>query len=225
MYWLRGPFWAVLALAGVGVYAAMGKEWSVSRLLNPRRIMQGIILVSLGLVFFSPLFKSLGTYFTSRLFGPFLESFAQSQATVAQFIDFTEILSIRNLLILFLRGIFSPSPLRFIFDTGQEPILEVAITSVWYILLPFAVVGVLGYRRRGSVVATAIVAILIFVGASASAGLGGEIVRHRIPMFALFYVLAAGGTSADMPSKYRWVVLGWGVSAIAFTVVWMVLRL
>ena len=65
-----------------------------------------------------------------------------------QYIDLENPLAPRNFIVLFLRGLFSPSPLRFLFDYGLDTLVEAVNMLTWYLLFPLGVIGFLSERQR-----------------------------------------------------------------------------
>jgi hypothetical protein len=142
-----------------------------------------------------------------------------------RFLDIENALSGTNLSVLFLRGLFSPSPLRFVMDYGIDTLLEGLNMLVWYILFPMAVMGLSAYRWKGAVAACGVIGVAVLIIAMIGVVVGSDPYRHRIMAMGLVSILAAAGFEKDIMRRYRWITWLWLLGAAAFTSLWLILRL
>lgn len=228
LYLLRGAPWAAIAIPGIVTYIISGKNWHFSRLLRLRFWLKIVLVISLSVFFLFPfLIEPIIEMVLSRLTQEtyFIERFTDSQATVMQFVDVSNPLSPKNLGIFFLRGLFSPSPLRFFLDYGVDTVIEGLNMLTWYLLFPFAVVGFLAERQKGAIVACGITVFGVLIMANMGIIAGTDPYRHRINMLGLMFVLAGGGLQKGAYRRHRWVFYLWSLGAFGFTAVWIRFRI
>ncbi len=143
LFWLRGTPWAAVGVVGLIALLAIRKRGDGRpRALSVRVggvIAAGALLAVSWGAFSGDLFGMIESRLTQEAY--FIERFSGSEAKVTQFLEVGNPLSPKNVGILFLRGLFSPSPARFVFDRGIDTILEMTVMLTWYGLLPFAVIG------------------------------------------------------------------------------------
>lgn len=221
LYWIRGASWTMVGVLGVISYYIL-----TMRLRFSSFVKVGIIVLA-GLIVVPALLDQIQQMVWSRTTQEeyFIRRFAESEATVMQFVDVEEPLSIRNLTKLFLRGLFTPSPLRFLMDVEIDTYLEGLNMLVWYILFPMAVIGFLAYRKKGVGIACAIMIIAVIAMASIGVVVGSDPYRHRIVAMGLVATLAAVGFKSDVTRRFRWVIGLWILGIIGFTGLWLMLRI
>jgi hypothetical protein len=142
-----------------------------------------------------------------------------------QFVDRQNPLSPKNLGVLFLRGLYSPVPLRLLFDRHLTLVIEALIVTTWYVLFPFAVAGLLAERYKGAVVACGVIALGIVTMASMGTMAGSDPYRHRIAAMGLLFTLAGGGLNRECSRKYQWVFYLWWLGAFLFVIAWITFRI
>lgn len=224
LYWLRGAPWVAVAMAGVAVHIIVPtrfRGWLRLRLWS-RVVLIGIVAYLVWPILIKPVTHQLYSRITQEAY--FIERFSGSSATVMQFIDTQNPLTFKNIFILFFRGLFSPSPLRFVFDYSLATLIEAVSMIVWYVLFPFALVGFLAERRKGATLALGMIAIGVLVLSSVGIIAGADPYRHRIAGLGLLCILAGGGLKRGVFRKYRWVSGLWWLGAFVFTGAWIGLR-
>jgi len=226
LYWLRGAPWAAVAVAGVIAYSVLGETWGLKG-MRKRRVVPGLLLGSLlalfALSFLSETIRErIGSRLTEETY--YKQRFEGSSATVMQFVDKSNAFAPKNLGVLFLRGFYTPSPFRFLFDYSLSSIIEASVMIVWYLLFPFAVAGFLAERHKGIVVACGVVVCAILAIVSMGVMFGTDPYRHRIAAMGLVFTLAGGGFQNGIFARFRWVFRFWWIGAFLFTAVWIVFR-
>jgi hypothetical protein len=227
LYWLRGTVWALIAVVGGVTWLLSGEGMRAGSLLRVRTAIR-IGLVSLVFVIFilpsfgQPIAEMVVSRLTQETY--FIERFTTSEASVMQFIDVENPLAPRNFVVLFLRGLFSPSPLRFLFDYGLDTMIEAVNMLTWYLVFPLGVVGFLSERGKGIVVICAVVVMGILTLSFGGLVFGGDPYRHRVTAYGLLSILAAGEADKDAIHGWRWVLYLWWGGAALFTGLWFIMR-
>jgi len=222
LYWLRGSIWTLLGLVGVLTFLALEYRGQYAQMLN--RKAAGWILLG-GLAVVLVVLPGVVEKVVERMTFTYPEELLQSQATVAEFIDTSRPFSLQTLSVLLVRGIFFPTPFRFLIDHGVSPLLESLVSGVSFVLVPFAVIGFLREPSHPILAALAMVSVTMLVIAALGVPLGSDIFRHRIAMFPMLYILAAGGMITSEIRRRWWVLLVWWASAFLFTGLWAWVRL
>jgi len=226
LYWLRGATWAAISITSVITYVVLGRGWTSSRLFRPTRLVWVVCIVSLIGFVSRPVLRQTMEYFEGRFEGAyFITRFAESEAAVMQYVDIGNPLSPGNLGILFLRGIFSPSPLRFVFDFSIGVFIEAIVMAAWYVIFPLAMVGFLCKWRRRDAVVCGVIILLVMFAANAGAMVGSDPYRHRLALFPVTFALAGGGFDRNTSQRFRGVIRFWWIGVMLFTVFWLRLRL
>jgi 4-amino-4-deoxy-L-arabinose transferase-like glycosyltransferase len=223
-YYLRRG-WFFFPLMGLLTYVVLGDRWFPRKLLTTKRLVSGLAIVSIILVLLLPIIQDGQEYAQWLQERPESESKFQTVAggaTVGQFLDTQNRFSPRNMVVLVTRAVFTPSPLRIVFNPSIDVLLEGSIMLTWYILLPLAIVSILVYWQRGMVIAWAVSTGAIFVVTALGTSFAGDVFRHRIVLFPLLYLLASSGY--DETKRYRWIVWGWAGAAVLFTLLYLRLR-
>jgi hypothetical protein len=227
LFWLRGATWAVLGALGLLLYLVFGDKPSLRDMIRGRAWIRLGLAGALAVAVVSPLFVGpVAEMVMSRLTQEqyFMQRFGESTATVMQFVTPGDAMSPKNLAVLFVRGLFSPSPFRFLFDTGIDTLLEAMNATVWYVLMPFALIGGWVSRRNGVALACSVIALAAFALTSMGVAAGSDPYRQRTAMLALMFLLAAWGASAGGWRRYTLTFgLWWGGVAV-FTALWLWLR-
>lgn len=220
LYWLRGAPLAMVGTLGVFSY------YIVSMRLRFSSFLKGALVVGLGALLSVYLLGQIQQTVWSRVTQEeyFIKRFSESQPTVTRFLDVEDPLVRRNLAVLFLRGLFSPSPLRFLMDYGIDTQLEALNMLTWYVLCPLAVIGVLAYRRSRAVVACATIVVGVLIMALVGVMVGSDPYRHRMIAMGLVGILACGGLRRDVASRFRWVTWLWILGVVGFTGLWFTAR-
>lgn len=227
LYWLRGVPWTALGLIGVMTYLLFNRQAQAGLQLHLRPWMKIALLGAILGCCFPVVLRPIWDMVISRVTqeGYFIKRFSGSSATVMQFVDVSNPLSLKNLGLLFLRGLYSPSPLRFLFDFGLEPLIESINMAVWYLLFPLAIVGTMHHRNRSGVIACAVMVLSILLLVTAGIMVGADPARHRPTLLGLLFVLAAGGLQREACRQWRWVLYLWWLGAALFTFLWIAFRL
>jgi hypothetical protein len=221
LYWLRGSPLAVGGIMGVIVHYIFSMRLRFSSFVKVALVigLSGLLLPT----FLHQIQQTVSSRTTQEQY--FIERFSESEATVMRFLDIENPLSGTNLSVLFLRGLFSPSPLRFVMDYGIDTLLEGLNMLVWYILFPMAVMGLSAYRWKGAVAACGVIGVAVLIIAMIGVVVGSDPYRHRIMAMGLVSILAAAGFEKDIMRRYRWITWLWLLGAAAFTSLWLILRL
>jgi hypothetical protein len=228
LYLLRGAYWAVVPLAGLVVSLLLGESWRL-REMATAQWMGKSLLVFLGLIIIGPaVLKPITGTIEERLSPQsyYTERFAGSSAAVMQVVDASNSLSASNVAILFVRGLYTPSPLRFIFDygIGVGTLIEASVGLVWYLTFPFAVAGFIAERHKSAVLACGVMMVIVLILSGVSVMFGSNPYRHRMAAMGLVFVLGGVGWQNEIRKAYRWVFHLWWAGAIIFTLSWFVFR-
>jgi hypothetical protein len=227
LYWLRGSPWTVILLAGVFTYIIIGETWRIrsSRILRflPNLSLSGFLIAFAVAFLIDPIRETALSRLTEEAY--FMERFEGSSATVMQFVDTSNPLSFKNLMVLFLRGLYTPAPFRFLFDYNLSTVIEASIMVVWYLLFPFAIVGFLVERHRGAVMACGILILGVLMVTTMGIMVGSNPYRHRMSVMGLVLTLAGGGVTREPHCRKRWAFGLWWLGALLFMAVWLVYRI
>jgi hypothetical protein len=222
LYWLRDAPWVLAVSSGCVAYATLGAG-SFRRAALRWPFWAKLATVAALVAILSPmLIRPIATTLDSRLTQEegYRSKFKASSATVMKFVDRSHPLSIANSVVFFVRGLYSPSPLRLLVELDIGTILQVANMLVWYLLFPFAVIGVIGHRHQGIVLACAVTVLAVLIMATVGLPVGGDPERHRFVISAPLLVLAAAGVKMGPSSTTRWVLTSWWVGAVIFNAAW-----
>ena len=221
-YWLRLAFWGAIPVLGLLAYLILMNRGASQRSRSMGFAVKLSLLLCLICVVVVSLYRvSAFSNIREDIQGIFVRNlgwFVNPQATVSQFLDPAASISLKNLAVLLLRGLYSPSPLRFLMDYNLGVVIQAFDMGAWYLFSPFAITGFLMWKREPEVVLVGIIAIGIFIMASVA----GDAYRHRIPAMGLIFVLAAGGLRRS--DLQRWILSLWWLGALLFTVAWWILR-
>jgi hypothetical protein len=187
-----------------------------------------MVVALIGWFFVFPLSKQIQQMVWSRTTQEeySIKRFLESEASVMRYLDVEDLFSPKNLVVLSLRGLFSPSPLRFLMSYGIDTHLEALNMLVWYILFPMAIMGILAYRRRAAI-ACALMGMGISILMIATTGImvGSDPYRHRMVAMGLIAILAVGGFKKEIMHRFRWVIWLWILGAVSFTGMWLTLKI
>jgi hypothetical protein len=223
LYLLRGAIWTIIGILGIIVYFILRAQRRSSSLV--KTIM---VVALIGWFFVFPLSKQIQQMVWSRTTQEeySIKRFLESEASVMRYLDVEDLFSPKNLVVLSLRGLFSPSPLRFLMSYGIDTHLEALNMLVWYILFPMAIMGILAYRRRAAI-ACALMGMGISILMIATTGImvGSDPYRHRMVAMGLIAILAVGGFKKEIMHRFRWVIWLWILGAVSFTGMWLTLKI
>jgi hypothetical protein len=211
----------------VVTYLLLGETWRFRQFTRAGWFLKLIVVTVLASVVSPFIMEPVHETMQRRLTGDtyFTDNFADSSATVMQFVDVSNSLSPKNLGVLFLRGLYSPSPFRSLFDYTVHTVVEGSIMTVWYVLFPFAIAGFLRERYRGPVVACGVSFIVVLTMASMALMVGSNAYRHRIALMGLLFILAGGGYQPGTFREHPRVFYLWWLGALLFTGVWIAFRI
>ena len=178
----------------------------------------GLALISLPSPIYDAFYGRITSTYADEKF-----QYVASNATVGQFLVADQKFAPQNVIILILRTLLSPHPLRFIFDRGIGQLIESSIMTTWYILLPLAFIGFWHNRSNVYVLTWALVVFVGIVGAGFAAYMGGDPYRHRIALFPFLYLLSVDGIL--QVKQYKGILRLWFLVVIAFTGLYLVLRI
>ncbi len=219
LYWIRGAPWAVLGAMGVIIHYILNSELRLFYKV-------GLVVIPSSLLVFSFLREAQQLVWSRTTQEQYyIDRFSRSEAVVSRFLNLESPLSVRNLAVLFLRGIYAPSPLRFVLDYGVDTQIEGINMLVLYVLFPLAVMGLLGYGWRGGVIACSSIAAGVWIIATMGVIVGSDPYRHKMVATGLLAILAAGGFRKNILRRFQLVIWVWIVGAAGFTVLWLTLRL
>ena len=223
-YWWRGLHWAVVSL-GLFIFEVNRLAWmNRDSLMGRSKLRRGVIICStiafstlIGIYIIPRLCKMVINHiaydFTSQLFGT---------ATYMRFLNLKQVISFWNFGVYVIRGLFSPSPFRVLFDQAIDTSIEAMASMTWYLAVPYAIVGMIRHWRRPAGFGCILLTGCVFVMSTIEV-LGGVPYRHRIPILPFVLLFAADG-SLNTRGGYRPIFVAWIGSAAAFTVFWFVLR-
>jgi hypothetical protein len=225
MNFLRGAPWAIVAVAPVLLVTLLPGRLSWPALRRPRPWSLAFAAV-IGVWVLFPLAKDINTqYVTDRGNSTYFQDRAQLRGSaVSKFVNpKLSPRSPRTLTVLTLRGVYSPSVVRGLFDPSLEALLEVFGSIAWYLLVPFALEEVIRHWRRMEVLTVGASFGVLYVFASSAVSLGADPSRHRVIGFPL---LAALGmlTLGDSSDRRRWVHVAWWAGASVFTAAYIVVK-
>jgi len=226
LYWVRGAPLALIGMLGMVLrYSWPGLHFS-GRL---RWQALGALLFSLTIVAIlaSRLLGLISATIVSRTTAEeyYIKRFVESQALVTKFLDIDSPLSPKNIGILFLRGLYSPSPLRWMLDRGIDTLVEGVSMALWYAVFPLSVITLCRFWRRLEIAILGVMGLALLAIATVGIAVGSDPFRHRIMSMALFTILASASMSREMVRGYRWVLWLWGIGVSGFTGLWLWLRL
>ncbi len=227
LYWLRGPAWAAIGIIGILAYLSLAGKFSFARFWR----LSSLVKIGLAVAFayflwpfiFDPIRELLVQQQNWDSY--YMGNFAASQATVMQLLDTSNPLSPRNAGVLFFRGLFSPSPVRFLLDYSISTLIDgFFYMPVWYCLFPFALIGLwVGRKQRG--IRACGVMVLTVVAGTAGIFVVTETFRHRVTILPLMFVLSAGGFERNSFRERIWILYLWWFGIIVFNALWIVFRI
>jgi hypothetical protein len=222
LYWLRDAPWVLAASAGSVAYVILGAGSFRRTMLTWPFWTKLVAAVALIAVLSPMVIRPVSTTLNSRLTQEeaYRTKFKVSSATVMKFVDRSNPLSAANSLVFFVRGLYSPSPLRLLVELDVGTIIQVSNMLVWYVLFPFAVIGVIARFHQGSVLACAAMVLAVLIMATVGMPVGGDPERHRFVISAPLFVLAAAGVTIGPSSMTRWVLSSWWLGAVIFNAAW-----
>jgi hypothetical protein len=224
MYWVRGAPWAAQALIAPVAYLLFGNILRIRGVSGSNWILSVVFLGVLMFVTSPFVFRTIEETMLSRTTEEsyYVQSFADSSATVSEFVDSSNPLSAKNCLVLFVRGLYSPPLLRVLFGQFHvDLIIEGVNMMVWYVLTPFAITSVVARRYEAPIITCGLTVLAVLVMATAGTMVGADPYRHRMTMMGLFSILAAGGFETEQLHGRRWVFYLWWTGAVLFSIAWL----
>jgi hypothetical protein len=217
IYWLRGAPWTFIGLIGVGLYFVLTAKTHF--------YVKKILIMLIGLLSYL-LFDEIKLIILSRTTQEmyFMERFSDPEALVSRYLILENPFSGKNLSVLFFRGFFSPSPLRFYTDYGIDARVTGINMLAWYILFPLVIIVIFNYRKNGAVIALALMFLAILIIATVGVAAGSDPYRHRMVSMGLISILSAAGFKRDMIKRFRLVLLFWILMAVFFNVMWLTFK-
>lgn len=223
IYWLRGPSWVVVPITSSLAYLLFGSRIRLRDLFTLRFAIRAAVTVVLVVVAQALLAGPVNDVFADRLAARGLASrrFVGSGATVTQFMDRSNLVSLSNFVVLLVRSLYSPSPLRVFTNFAIPTVIEMTSMVAWYLLFPFAAAAAVAHARQGAAVACSVTVFGVLAMAAEGFMLGGDPYRHRFNMMVPLFVLAAAGLSMRRRPLVRWIVVSWWLGAAVFTCLWL----
>lgn len=223
-YCLRSG-WAFFPLVALVSYLIFAERQRL-QIFSMKRAL-GLVLLAIVIAF--PLRSVMDgaiEYFNYRIFIGADAAFGtlqNSQSVTASLLDTADPWSIKNMAIQLARAPFSPSPLLILSRPSLIAVVDSLIAITQYILMPFAIIGFLKMWRSGEVMALGLVEAAILSTSGLSLMLGLTIQRHVVPHFAIVYMLASIGLRHWQ--SYAWVLWGWIVVAVVYTILYGVTKI
>jgi hypothetical protein len=226
-FFMRGA-WALLPLGAIIIYLVLGDGvWQIRRLLSIRTVL---VLAALAMILAFPLRSVVEGMIEYMAFRLFLGTYASSaslrtteSSVTRSLLDIERPWSLRNLAVQTLRAPFAPFPLWNLSEMEIREAIILLNSSTHYILMPFALIGLLTWWRQSSVMMLGIMEMALLTTISLSLMLGLSIDRHSIPHFGIVYILASMGV--ENCHRYKWMILGWIILAVTYIIVYNTLRL
>jgi hypothetical protein len=226
-YSLRAA-WSVFPLTVIIFYIFFGdKEVRFGSLLSLKKVFAVVALAVIIVFPLRPLLEGTAEHIEGRLSigiqaDPKALSEAKSSYTSRLF-DIKDPWSLRNLSIQVLRAPFSPTPLSIFFDSRIQSIIDSLLGLTQYMLMPFALIGVVSAWRKGGVMTLCLVQLVILLTGGLSLMLGLTIQRIIIPMYAIISILASAGL--ETWRKHILILGGWFMAAAGMLVIYSISRL
>jgi len=222
LYWLRGPVWATVGAVGTFAYLLLA-AYRGSSVARRRSVARGcavgaclvLVIVTLRPVVVEPVAEMVTNRLTAEQY--FVNRFEASEATVMQFVDVEQPLSPRTLLILFVRGLYAPSPLRVFQDFQVGKFIEAITIATWYFVFPLAVIGAWVERRSPAVTALWVMLVVVLVIATMGETVGADSYRHKMVGVGLVCVLAGYGWNKELWRSHPWPLRLWWIGAALFS--------
>jgi predicted acyltransferase len=154
----------------------------------------------------------------------FIERFETSEAAVMRFVDIDQPLSLQTLLVLFVRGLYAPSPLRVLHNSHVGTLIEAITMAAWYLVFSFAVVGFWAERHRPAVAALWVMLVAVLAVATMGEAIGADSYRHRMVGVGIACTLAGYGWNRNVYRRHPWPLRLWWLGAVLFTGAWLSLQ-
>jgi len=237
----RGWIIAILALGllmtfrntfGIVIIVLVGLYWAIRRgAMDSTRVRWIGLLLGFGIIIAigvatvqSELIKeSKLVMFLSAEDTRGYETVRQSEAQFNQYLDLNDLFSIKNLLLIPIRSIYSPSPFRVIKSPSIGVYLEaVALTLFWYLTLPYVIIGILNSKSsldRG-LVGGFFLAVFLIASYSVLT-FADDTFRYRWPALPIYFMLAAHGWYNKFHRWSQLIIWGWWISVIVFGIVYL----
>jgi hypothetical protein len=148
---------------------------------------------------------------------------AESEATFNKYLDTDDPLSPKNLILVPIRAIYTPSPLRPI-KTFSPPILleSVMLTALLCLALPFVFIAIWRSRKNPDQMLAAGLFLVVFLTAAFSTlTYAPEAFRYRWADFPIYFMLAAYGWQFRHEPWCRNLIRGWYGSVLVFNAIYL----
>ena len=226
LYWVRGAPLALVVVTGSLAYYT----WNIINIIRSKKMAYlipiSLLLFAIGIYVIFNLLSTIQEIIHNRLKHTYyIERFVKSQAAVMRFLNAEQVFTPKNLVILFLRGLYSPNPLRCFVSPCLGTFIESLTMLVWYILFPLAIIGTIQFRNRAEVVIISIMGFAILAMATMGPMVGSDPLRHRIMGMTLFVILASAAFNRKTKWSYCWITWMWIIGALGFIGLWLTLRL
>jgi len=220
LYWVRGGLVTTIGTLGLS-FGYLWPNFVYFREIK-RTLIQILALVNIFILILM-LLDPIGSYVDEKR--DYSLIFKESKALVVRFLDIDNLFSLKNLIILFVRGLYSPSPLGWLFSKSVDKLIEGFGMVLWYVLFPLSIIGVCRLWYKSEIVALATMSFGILAIATMGVLVGSsEPFRHRVMALPLFVVLASGAMSREVIERYKWVLWLWALSVLGFTGLWVCLK-
>lgn len=224
LYWLRGVLFVFPCVLCLIVYYSFGER--PARGEHKRRgYVQALLVFGLLSLFFLPaLIPSVAKTVNERIAD---EETSKTQAhasssLIYRYMDIYKPLSPKNQALLFMRGIYSPSPITSLSAFNIDGIMGAVNMTVWYALFPLALICFLEWRRKSGMLACGTIVVLLLYIIAIGISAGSNVYRHRMIATSLICLMAAG--TMTLQRKHRWVQYAWWLGALAYAGAWVALR-
>lgn len=226
--WVRGTAWLAAALLAVFVGSIAQFVLSKDNIRARRRVTTAAVLLVPSLFIASRVADAVweqyvvprasveagSSYFVRRTFDP--------NTGVSRYLRPDTPLGFRNLSVLWARGIYVPTPLRFFLAPSGPNAVELANSLGWYCLVLAGASGF--FRLRTSTQRWFLVGAILAISFATTApiSLGSDPARHRLSVVPLLCLLAAGiAEPAYRDRGSRFVPLLVAGGAVVYNIAWL----
>jgi len=224
LYWLRGVLFVFPCALSAVVYYSFGSRPG-RREYKRRGYVQALLVFCLLSLLFLPAFiPSLAKTVNERMAD---EEVAETQAATSsaliyRYIDVYNPLSPKNQALLFMRGIYSPSPISALSSFNIDGILGAINMATWYVLFPLALICFLEWKRKSGMLACGVIVASLLYIIAIGVTAGANVYRHKMIPMALICVMASG--TMTLERKHRWLEYIWWLGALFYTGIWVAFK-